>query len=133
MALQRDVTPISSDLDIVTARSRARDIAKGLGFGSIDQARIATAVSELGRNIFLYAGKGTVTTNVVERNGRRGIEFEFKDKGPGISNVNEVMQDGYTTSRGMGMGLPGAKRLMDDFEITSIIGQGTTIMCRKWR
>ncbi len=124
---------IQSDLDIVTARSAARDVAKSLGFGPIDQARIATAVSELARNIFLYAESGQVSTRQVERNGRKGIEIEFHDKGPGISNIDQVMQDGYTTSRGMGMGLPGAKRLMDDFEIISTVGVGTKIICRKWR
>jgi serine/threonine-protein kinase RsbT len=128
-----NVISIQSDLDIVTARSAARDMAKTLGFGSIDQARIATAVSELARNIFLYAESGQVTTRQVERNRRKGIEIEFQDKGPGISNIDQVMKDGYTTSRGMGMGLPGAKRLMDDFEITSTVGVGTTIICRKWR
>jgi serine/threonine-protein kinase RsbT len=133
MAVQQKVTKIQSDLDIVTARSNARDIAKALGFSSIDQARIATAVSELARNIYLYAGLGEVTAREVERHGRKGIEIEFRDNGPGITDINQVMQDGYTTSRGMGMGLPGAQRLMDDFEIQSESGVGTTIVCRKWR
>lgn len=133
MPPQVRVTTIRSDLDIVTARSMARDIAKGLGFGSIDQARISTAVSELARNIFLYAETGQVTAREVDRSGRKGIEIEFKDQGPGITDINQVMQDGYTTSRGMGMGLPGAKRLMDEFEIESTPGVGTTIICRKWR
>ncbi len=133
MSPQHSVTRIQSDLDIVTARSNARDVAKSLGFGSIDQARIATAVSELARNIFLYAGTGQVEIRAVDRNGRKGIEFEFKDQGPGIENIDQVMQDGYSTSRGMGMGLPGARRLMDDFEITSVVGHGTTVICRKWR
>ncbi len=133
MAVQQKVTKIQSDLDIVTARSNARDIAKALGFSSIDQARIATAVSELARNIYLYAGAGDVTAREVERLGRKGIEIEFCDRGPGITDIHQVMQDGYTTSRGMGMGLPGAQRLMDDFEIQSNVGAGTTIVCRKWR
>ena len=124
---------IRSDLDIVIARTLARDTAKTLGFGAIDQARIATAVSELARNIFLYAGTGTVTVREVERGGRKGIEVICEDQGPGITNVDLVMQDGYSTSRGMGMGLPGAKRLMDDFVISSQEGVGTTIICRKWR
>jgi len=124
---------IRSDLDIVIARTLARDIAKSLGFGAIDQARIATAVSELARNIFLYAGTGTVTVREVERNGRKGIEVICEDQGPGIHNIDLVMQDGYSTSRGMGMGLPGAKRLMDEFDIRSQEGTGTTIICRKWR
>jgi serine/threonine-protein kinase RsbT len=124
---------IRSDLDIVIARTLARDTAKSLGFGAIDQARIATAVSELARNIFLYAGTGTVTVREVERNGRKGVEVICEDQGPGIHNIDLVMQDGYSTSRGMGMGLPGAKRLMDEFDIHSQEGVGTTIICRKWR
>jgi serine/threonine-protein kinase RsbT len=124
---------IRSDLDIVIARTLARDTAKSLGFGAIDQARIATAVRELARNIFLYAGTGTVTVRVVERSGRKGIEIVCEDQGPGIPNIDLVMQDGYSTSRGMGMGLPGAKRLMDEFDIRSQEGVGTTIISRKWR
>lgn len=130
---QGKVAAIRSDLDIVIARTLARDTAKLLGFGAIDQARIATAVSELARNIFLYAGSGSVTVREIERTGRRGIEIICEDQGPGIADVAVVMQDGYSTSRGMGMGLPGAKRLMDEFDITSSEGVGTTITCRKWR
>ncbi len=124
---------IRSDLDIVIARTLARDTAKALGFGPIDQARIATAVSELARNIYLYAGSGTVIVRELEKGGRKGIEIVCEDQGPGIANIDLVMQDGYTTSRGMGMGLPGARRLMDDFSIQSQQGVGTTIVCRKWR
>ena len=124
---------IRSDLDIVIARTLARDTAKNLGFGAIDQARIATAVSELARNIFLYAGTGTVTVREIERTGRKGLEVICEDQGPGIANIDLVMRDGYSTSRGMGMGLPGAKRLMDEFDIRSEEGVGTTIICRKWR
>jgi serine/threonine-protein kinase RsbT len=124
---------IRSDLDIVIARTMARDTAKALGFGAIDQARIATAVSELARNIFLYAGTGQVIVREIEKNGRKGIEIVCEDQGPGIANIDLVMQDGYSTSRGMGMGLPGAKRLMDEFSIKSQEGVGTTVTCRKWR
>jgi len=124
---------IRSDLDIVIARTLARDTAKSIGFGAIDQARIATAVSELARNIFLYAGTGSVTVREIEKLGRRGIEIVCEDQGPGIADLNLAMQDGYTTSRGMGMGLPGAKRLMDEFTINTEVGVGTTIVCRKWR
>ncbi len=130
---QPKVAPVRSDLDIVIARTLARDTAKALGFGAIDQARIATAVSELARNIFLYAGSGAVTVKGLDRNGRKGIEIVCDDQGPGIANIDLVMQDGYSTSRGMGMGLPGAKRLMDEFDIRSSEGEGTTITCRKWR
>jgi serine/threonine-protein kinase RsbT len=124
---------IRSDLDIVIARTMARDMAKALGFSAIDQARIATAVSELARNIYLYAGTGTVTVREVEKLGRKGIEIVCEDQGPGIPDIDLVMQDGYTTSRGMGMGLPGAKRLMDDFSIQSQVGVGTKVVLRKWR
>jgi serine/threonine-protein kinase RsbT len=90
-------------------------------------------VSELARNIFLYAGTGQVAVRAVEEPGRTGIEIVCEDQGPGIANLEVVMQDGYSTSRGMGMGLPGARRLMDEFDIQSREGVGTTIACRKWR
>jgi len=123
---------IRSDLDIVSARVEGRDLAKALGFGTIDQARIATAISELTRNIVLYAGEGTVTLRAIERGNKRGIEVVCEDHGPGIEDVDLVMQEGYSTSRGLGMGLPGAKRLMDEFEIQSQVGKGTRVTARKW-
>ncbi len=126
------VIAITSDLDIVAARMVARDMARSLGFGAIDQARIATAISELARNIYLYAGQGAVTVKEASNGLRRGLEVICEDQGPGIPDVGLVMQDGYTSSKGMGMGLPGARRLMDDFEIVSQVGVGTRIVCRKW-
>ncbi len=130
---QAKAAVIRSDLDIVIARTLARDTAKAVGFGPIDQARIATAVSELARNIFLYAGTGSVTVRELEQGSRKGMEIVCEDQGPGIQNIDVAMQDGYSTSRGMGMGLPGAKRLMDEFDIRTQDGIGTTITCRKWR
>lgn len=127
-----NVVSISSDLDIIAARMAARDVARAMHFGAIDQARIATATSELARNIFVYAGEGEVIIRQVERNGRRGVEIEFTDHGPGILNVDRVLQDGYTTAGTAGMGLPGARRLMDEMEIETAVGVGTTIICRKW-
>ncbi len=127
------VINIQSDLDIVAARMAARDMAKAMGFGAIDQARIATAISELARNIYLYAGEGTVTVSEVQQGIRKGLEVVCEDQGPGIEDISLVMTDGYTTSKGMGMGMPGARRLMDDFEIISIVGEGTKITCRKWK
>ncbi len=127
------VTTIRSDLDIVTARTAARDIAKQIGFPPIDQARIATAVSELARNIFLYAGSGDVSVREIRNGEQHGIEFEFLDQGPGINDIHQAMQEGYSTSNGMGMGLPGARRLMDEFDIQSQPGNGTRIVCRRWR
>jgi len=126
------ITTIRSDLDIVTARSMAREIAKTQGFGPVDQARVATAVGELARNIFIYAKSGQVTVRGVERGGVKGIEIVCEDQGPGIENIELAMQDGYSTSGGMGMGIPGARRLMTEFEIRSRQGTGTTVTCRKW-
>lgn len=126
--------PIASDLDIVTARTASRQIAKGVGFGAVDQARIATAVGELARNIFIYAQTGQVTIREIEgASGQRGIEIVCEDQGPGIENIERAMEDGYSTSGGMGMGIPGAKRLMNEFTIQSRRGEGTTVTCRKWK
>lgn len=132
MSAQPVVTTIRSDLDIVTARSAVRGVAKQQGFQPIDQARIATAVSELARNIFLYAKTGQVTITPIDDGKRRGIEIRCDDHGPGIPNIELAMQDEYSTSGGKGMGLPGARRLMDEFSIESTVGEGTRIVCRKW-
>jgi serine/threonine-protein kinase RsbT len=125
--------PVKTDLDIVSARVEGRHLAKELGFGTIDQARIATAISELARNIVLYAPEGKVTVRAIfSDDGERGIEVICEDNGPGIANVELVMQDGYSTSSGLGMGLPGTKRLMDEFEIETKLGVGTRIAVRRW-
>jgi serine/threonine-protein kinase RsbT len=107
-------------------------MAKNIGFGAIDQARIATAVSELARNIVVHARQGQMTARPMERSARKGIELEFIDEGPGIADIEQAMQDGYSTARSMGMGLPGARRLMDEFKIQSTVGVGTTVVCGKW-
>ncbi|TEU15278.1 MAG: anti-sigma regulatory factor [Anaerolineales bacterium] len=125
--------PVKTDLDIVSARVEGRDLAKELGFGTIDQARIATAISELARNVVLYAPEGKVTVRaIISDDGERGIEVICEDNGPGIANVELVMQDGYSTSSGLGMGLPGTKRLMDEFEIETKLGVGTRVAVRRW-
>jgi serine/threonine-protein kinase RsbT len=124
--------PIRSDLDIVTARVEGRELAKELGFGVIDQARIATAISELTRNIVQYAELGEAIMRPVEVGGRVGLEIICQDEGPGIPDIDLAMQDGFSTSTSLGMGMPGAKRLMDEFEIESEMGIGTTVIIRKW-
>ncbi len=131
MAEERTV-PIRSDLDIVTARVEGRELAKELGFGVIDQARIATAISELTRNIVQYAEHGEAIMRPIEVGGRVGLEIICQDEGPGIPDVDLAMQDGFSTSTSLGMGMPGAKRLMDEFEIASEVGFGTTVTIRKW-
>jgi serine/threonine-protein kinase RsbT len=131
--VEEQCIPVKTDLDIVSARVEGRNLAKEMGFGTVDQARIATAISELARNIVLYAPKGRVTVRAIASNdGGQGIEVVCEDDGPGIANVELVMQDGYSTSSGLGMGLPGTKRLMDEFEIETKLGVGTKVTVRKW-
>ena len=126
------IVPIRSDLDIVTARVEGRELARDLGFGVIDQARIATAISELTRNIVQYAEQGEVIMRSIQDGDRTGIEIICKDQGPGIPDIELALQDGYSTSSSLGMGMPGARRLMDEFEIRSEVGVGTTVTIRRW-
>lgn len=123
---------IINEWDIVAARQLGRNVAKDLGFGTVDQARVTTAISELARNIYLYAGQGTVAIEKVQRNGKVGMKIIAMDEGPGIKDIRKVMEDGYTTSGGLGAGLPGVKRLMDEFDIDSTPGKGTRILATKW-
>jgi serine/threonine-protein kinase RsbT len=125
--------PIHSDHDIVKARQRGRALAQQMGFSNINLTLIATAISELARNILLYAKKGELTLGIVEDDGRQGIAVVARDDGPGISDVGRAMEIGYSTSGSLGLGLPGVRRLMDDFEIVSRVGRGTTVTARKWR
>jgi serine/threonine-protein kinase RsbT len=121
---------IGGDLDIVTARVEGRAMAKDLGFGVIDQARIATAISELARNVLLYAGNGSVTLSQIDDADRLGIEIRCEDRGQGIQEIEPMMQDGQGAARESG--LVGTRRLMDEFEIKSQLGTGTTVIARKW-
>ncbi|MGH9489627.1 MAG: anti-sigma regulatory factor [Terriglobales bacterium] len=123
---------VHSDADVVIARQRGREIASLLGFSASDLALIATAISELARNIVLYAGTGEIEIGRVDQKDKQGIEIVARDQGPGISNVPQAMRDGFSTSGGLGLGLPGVKRLMDDFEIDSRPGRGTRVTVRRW-
>ncbi|MBF0709472.1 MULTISPECIES: anti-sigma regulatory factor [Bacillales] len=123
---------VRNEWDIVKARQSGRNIAKELGFGTVDQARITTAISELARNIYLYAGSGEVAIERVENGGKLGLKIEASDSGPGIKDIRKVMEDGFTTSGGLGAGLPGVKRLMDEFTIDSKENEGTVITSIKW-
>ncbi|GAE93561.1 anti-sigma B factor RsbT [Gracilibacillus boraciitolerans JCM 21714] len=123
---------IKKEWDIVGARQMGRELAKELGFGTVDQARIATAISELARNIYLYAEKGEVSFEIEENMNRKGLKIIASDQGPGITDVSKVMEDGYSTSGGLGAGLPGVKRLMDYFDLITEPGKGTTIVTIKW-
>ncbi|WP_079509263.1 anti-sigma regulatory factor [Mesobacillus jeotgali] len=126
------VININNEFDIVLARQKGREVSKELQFGGVDQARITTAISELARNIYLYAGSGQITIQVIHDNGRKGIQISATDEGPGINDIRMVLQDGFSTSGGLGAGLPGVKRLMDSFDIDSMPGTGTKITITKW-
>lgn len=123
---------IQTEWDIVAARQLGRNVAKELGFGIVDQARITTAISELARNIFIYADKGTVCIEKIYEKGHAGLRIVAVDNGPGINDIRLAMEDGYSTSGGLGAGLPGVKRLMDEFHIVSSHATGTEINAIKW-
>ena len=127
---------VAGEEGIVAARQQAREVAKSLGFGLVDQSRITTAVSELARNVVRYAtgSRGEVIISELRSvDTGTGLEIIVRDEGPGIADVNQALRDGYTSGQGLGMGLPGAKRLMDDLTIDSALGSGTTVTIRKWR
>jgi serine/threonine-protein kinase RsbT len=124
---------IDCDADIVSARQKGRELASQCGFPSTDLAVIATAISELARNLVRYAVHGEIILRLLDENGRRGVEVVAVDDGPGIPDLTLAMQDGYSTSGGLGLGLPGTRRLMDEFEIVSDFGKGTTVTVRRWK
>jgi len=124
--------PINADADIVTARQEGRRLASQLDFTPSDLTVIASAISEIARNIVEYANTGDVSISLIEKNGRRGVMVVAQDIGPGIADVPAALQDGYSTSGSLGLGLPGARRLMDEFEIHSEVGRGTRVTMRKW-
>jgi serine/threonine-protein kinase RsbT len=124
---------ISSDADIITARQSGRTLAAQAGCSSTDLTEVATAISEIARNIVSYAGHGEISMRLVYGNDRNGIEIVAIDDGPGIVDVDRALEDGYTTGLGLGLGLPGARRLMDDFRILSKPGRGTRVVMHKWR
>ena len=123
---------VASDSDIVLARNQGRVVALRLGFRPTDATLIATAISELARNILLYAGSGEIAIRPLERGKRVGLAVVARDSGPGIADPARAMEDGYSTSGRLGLGLPGVRRLMDEFEIQTAAGQGTTVTVKKW-
>jgi serine/threonine-protein kinase RsbT len=130
---QAERISIESDADVVTARQRARALAVGLDMPSTDQTLLATAISEIARNITAYAVRGEVLLDLVrDDNGRRGIRVVAVDEGPGIEDLERALTDGYTTGGGLGLGLPGARRLVDEFDIQTAPGEGTRVTLVKW-
>lgn len=124
--------PITCEVDIVTARQKGRSLAALSGFSVTDQTLIATAISEVARNIVSYAGQGELILSPIDAQGRRGIQVVARDEGPGIEDVELALRDGYSTGNSLGMGLPGARRLMDEFDVESARGKGTKITMKKW-
>ena len=124
---------IQREADIVAARQAGRQLAQQLGFASTDQTLIATAISEVARNIVVYANEGEIVLSRAEESGRVGIQVVAIDSGPGIDNKDLAMRDGYSTKNSLGLGLPGARRLMDDFALESEVGRGTTVTMKKWK
>src|SRR6266702_301176 len=132
-AMAGDTTgPIEHEGDIVTARQKGRELAAASGLSMTEQTLVATAISEVARNIVLYARRGEVVLAALEDRGRRGVMVVARDEGPGIANPALAMLDGYSTGNSLGIGLPGAKRLMDEFELATTIGKGTTVTMKKW-
>jgi len=127
-----DKVDITSESDIVEVRTSVRETANKIGFGVTDVTRIVTAASELARNIYRFAGSGVMYYKTLDNGGRKGIELVFEDSGPGIENIEVAMEEGYTTGNGLGLGLPGTQRLMDEMEIDSKVDRGTTIRVVKW-
>jgi serine/threonine-protein kinase RsbT len=125
--------PIASDQDILAARQKGRSLAAGLSFSPGDATLIATAISELARNIVTYARSGEIRFKVLDGASRRGIQVVAHDEGPGIPDVQQALRDGFSTSGSLGLGLPGVKRLVDEFHIVSAENRGTTVTVRKWK
>ena len=123
---------VSSDADVVAAREKGRELSARLGFSTIDLTLIVTAISEVARNILLYAREGDIELRLDNNDGHRGIVVVARDDGPGIPDLELAMRDSYSTGNGLGLGLPGARRLMDEFEIKSEISKGTTVVMKKW-
>jgi serine/threonine-protein kinase RsbT len=133
MALKSETLPIASSADVVKVRQIARQWATELKFSLVDQTKLVTAASELARNTLEHGGGGTVLASMVEEGARKGVKLRFDDQGPGIASLELALRDGYTTGGGMGLGLSGSKRLVNEFEIKSEPGRGTTVTITRWK
>lgn len=133
MLLKGDSMPLRTEQDVVLARQAIRKISQEIGFKLVDQTKIVTATSELARNTVIYGGGGELKFEHLAQDGRQGLRITFSDQGPGIADVDMAMKEGYTTGKGLGMGLPGARRLVNQFEIESRPGEGTRVTITKWR
>ena len=133
MARKNETHPITTSNDVVRVRQIARASAIELKFSLVDQTKFVTATSELARNTLEHGGGGSMTLEIVENGPRKGIKLTFRDNGPGIPDIELALRDGYTSAGGMGLGLSGSKRLVNEFEITSEVGRGTTVTVTRWK
>jgi serine/threonine-protein kinase RsbT len=125
--------PIESEDDVILVRRAVRDLAQGQGFDTFASAALTTAASELTRNVWVHARRGHAVLEIVANGDRRGVRVTFRDEGPGIADIDRVMAGGYSTARSMGLGLSGSRRLVDEFALTSVVDQGTTVEIVKWK
>lgn len=130
---KREVLPVKASNDVVLARQKVRQLAVELRFSLVDQTKLVTAASELARNALDHGKGGTMTVEVLVNGARSGLKMIFEDQGPGIANVEDALKDGFTTGAGMGLGLGGSKRLVNDFSIETEVGKGTRITAVRWR
>lgn len=128
-----ETLPIASASDIVLVRQKVREFAIQIKFGLVDQTKIVTAASELARNVLVHGGGGACKIDIVENGMHQGLRLVFEDHGPGIADIELALKDGFTTGGGLGLGLSGSKRLVNDFEIRSQLGQGTTVTIIRWK
>ena len=131
--IKRETLPIRDEVDLVHVRRAVKEWSVDLRFSTLDQTKMVTAASELSRNTLVYGGGGHAILELVEDYGRRGLRLVFEDQGPGIVDIEKAMTDGYTTGRGMGLGLSGSKRLVNDFELVSHPGEGTRVTVTRWK
>ena len=124
---------IEKEQDVVPFRNRVKEYAVKIGMSLVNQTKLITAASELVRNMLKYANGGTTLIEVVSKGRENGVRITFQDKGPGIKDIQLAMKDGYSTGKSLGLGLPGAKRLVSDFDIQSVVGKGTTVTIIKWK
>jgi serine/threonine-protein kinase RsbT len=127
-----ETLPVREASDILLVRQFVRECATELGFSVVDQTKLVTAASELGRNTLIHGGGGTMRLETFVENDRRGLRLTFEDKGPGIPDIEQAMSDGFTTKGGLGLGLGGSKRLVDEFEVVSRVGEGTRVTATRW-
>ncbi|GAB3515568.1 anti-sigma regulatory factor [Emticicia fontis] len=133
VTLSKDSVKIAREQDTIFLRNRVKEWATKIGMGLVNQTKLITAASELVRNMLKYGGGGTVDIEIVSKGRENGIKLIFTDKGPGIPDINRAMQDGFSTGRSLGLGLPGTRRLVSEFDIKSVVNEGTTISIIKWK